>query len=263
MLNELNYQYQFIQHYASNKRFQKNNPLLILPPKRELYETFQLNFQLYQEDGFNTALEIIELYKSINLPLHTNASMTPCPMPHHTPRLLDWGCGTARVVQFMPQLLPPAICYGADINSKRIEWNRKYFTNILFDIIEDNALPYPTAHFNLVYGISVFTHIHHSEQEHWLKELQRILTEKGIAIVSTHGSNYYGHLNSNQLSILAKEGAYTNNYKEKGHRLMTTYNNPNQFRTMAEKYFEILEYYNGKTHPAKLGGQDVWVLRRR
>ncbi|TAH09350.1 MAG: class I SAM-dependent methyltransferase [Sphingobacteriia bacterium] len=249
VLDELNFQYQFILNYFDNTHFRKKNPSLKLPLNRDLYETFQLNYQRYSEDGLLAAKEIINWYQ-----------LYASPHPTH---ILDWGCGTARIIQYMPQILPQAICYAADIHSKRIEWNRKYFPQILFDIIEYNQFPYPKLYFNLVYGISVFTHIHHAEQVVWLSEIHRILTTGGIAIVSTHGSNYHHQLSTKQLRILNSEGVFTNNYKEQGHLLMSTYNNPEFFYKMASQYFEIEAYYNGKTHPDKLGGQDIWVMKKR
>ena len=55
-------------------------------------------------------------------------------------------------------------------------------------------------------------------------------------------------------------GLLTNEYKKDGHYLMTTYNHPIAFRALLEQYFEIKAYYDGKSHPEKLGGQDLWIV---
>lgn len=46
----------------------------------------------------------------------------------------------------------------------------------------------PDASVDLIYGISVMTHIRESQQEAWLKELERILTPGGVMILTSCGA---------------------------------------------------------------------------
>ena len=44
---------------------------------------------------------------------------------------------------------------------------------------------------DLIYGISVFTHLAEHEQHRWLQEIQRILQPGGIAILTIHGESVF------------------------------------------------------------------------
>ncbi len=250
ILNECNFYWQYIYHYNQNKKYTLNNPSKHIPPNRDLFETFKLDYELYFTDGQIAAIEIIYYYN-----LYSSNS-------NEKTYVLDWGCDVGRVIQHIPSLLQNAICYGADINKKRIEWNRSYIPIILFDEIEYKQLPYPSSFFNLIYGISVLTHIHSSEQLFWISELKRIMQQGAVAIISTHGNYYYNQLSAKEQESISTNGSLTNEYKKDGHHLMTTYNDPIAFRELLEQFFEIKAFYEGKSHPEKLGGQDLWIVTK-
>ncbi len=247
-INECNFYWQYIIHFNRNNKFKLKNPTKSIPPNRDLFETFKLNYELFFTDGQIAAKEIIAYYH-----LHSSNQ-------NDKTYVLDWGCGVGRIIQHTPLVLQDAICYGADINKERIEWNRLHIPNILFDVIEYKHLPYPSSFFNLVYGISVLTHIHKNEQLFWLKELKRIMQQNAIAIISTHGKYYFDQLSIKEQMFIETSGSITNEYKKDGHHLLTTYNDPITFRTILEQLFKIKASYEGKSHPEKLGGQDLWIV---
>lgn len=249
-LNECHYYWQYINHFYQNRKFKLNNPTKSIPSNRDLFETFKLDYELFFTDGLIAAKEIVAYYHLYSLPQTEKTYV------------LDWGCGIGRVIQHIPAILPNSICYGADINKKRIEWNRIHIYNILFDTIEYKQLPYPSSFFNLIYGISVLTHIHSTEQLFWIKELERIMQPGAVAILSTHGNHYYNQLSTKEQQLINCNGSFTNEYKKEGHHLMTTYNDPVAFRNLLLEYFEIKAYYEGKSHPEKLGGQDIWIVTK-
>ncbi len=248
-LSEIYFQAQRTKHLLKNLHFKKQHPNLAIPTDRYLFETFQVNYALYFSDGKLAAKEMLEWSSAYlnNEPLH----------------MLDWGCGVGRIIQHIPKILPKAICYGADINQQRIKWCRNNINDVLFDCIEDEQLPYPSDLFDLVFGISVFTHIHGNEQSFWLKELQRITKPGGVIIVSTHGSFFEKNMNAAELTTYHSKGWQSNQYHEKGHRLLSTYNKAVNFKEIAAQYFTIEAFYEGKSHPDKLGGQDCWILRKQ
>ena len=53
-----------------------------------------------------------------------------------------------------------------------------------------DVAPYADASFDLVYALSVFTHLPRTLQQQWMGELARVLTPNGYLIVSTHGEAY-------------------------------------------------------------------------
>lgn len=247
LLNELHFRIQQYSHFLGNRQFQKKHKRFVFPSDRALFNTFQLNYQRYYEDGLQAAKELLE-WSQIQYT--------------ENPVILDWGTGTGRIIRHVPTLLPIAVCYGADLDASGINWCKKYIDRVYFDCITNEYLPYPSQYFNLVWGISVCTHIPSEETVHWLSELQRIMKDNAIAIITTHGSNYYHQLNASQLGQLKAAGAFTTDYKEKGHRLMTTYHDAESFIDILRHKFEIVQYWEGKTHPEKMGGQDCWIIKK-
>ena len=249
LMNDIHFRVQQASHLIKNTIFRNKHHELAIPSDRDLFETFQLDYALYFSDGQLAAIEMVEWSK----PYLLNDSL----------HILDWGCGVGRIIQHIPKILPNAICYGADINQQRIKWCRNNINDVLFDCIEDEQLPYPSQLFDLVFGISVFTHIHRNDQAFWLKELHRITKPGAVVIVSTHGSFYEKNMNAVEKSAYQLKGWFSNEYQEKGHRLLSTYNKAENFKIKLEQYFKVITHYDGKSHPAKLGGQDIWILRKQ
>ncbi len=248
-MSELHFHAQQTQYFFRNILFKKRYPHLAIPKDRDLFETFQVNYPLYFSDGYLAAKEMFEWSKAY--------------LKNDAPHILDWGCGVGRIIQHIPSMLPNAICYGADINQQRIKWCRNNINNVLFDCIEDEQLPYPSSLFEVIFGVSVFTHIHGCEQTKWVRELNRICTNEAIVIISTHGSFFEKQMNQTEKKQYQLNGWHSNNFDKKGHRLLTTYNSPAQFKQLLEPYFTIEAFYEGKSHPEKLGGQDCWILRKQ
>ena len=100
--------------------------------------------------------------------------------------MLDFGCGCGRVVRHWAHL--PTEVRGCDYNTGLVDWCRR---RLPFARFETNGLapplPYADASFELVYALSVFTHLPRTLQQQWMGELARVLTPNGYLIVSTHG----------------------------------------------------------------------------
>jgi SAM-dependent methyltransferase len=59
-------------------------------------------------------------------------------------------------------------------------------------------LPYADASFDLVYALSVFTHLPEALQRPWMEELRRVLVPGGHLVVSLHGARYVDQLDASQ-----------------------------------------------------------------
>lgn len=101
--------------------------------------------------------------------------------------VLNFGCGCARV---MRNLLPgtPALFTGTDIDPELIHWCRQFIPGVNWHT--NGYLPptrYGDGGFDMVYAISVFTHLDEAYQTAWLEELQRITRPGAILILTVHG----------------------------------------------------------------------------
>lgn len=103
-------------------------------------------------------------------------------------RVLDFGCGPGGVMRNFKDA--PASCqlYGTDIDSESISWCKKYLPHIRWSINGyQPPLPFADNTFDLIYAISVFTHLNEEFQHSWLRELRRIAKPGATIILTVHG----------------------------------------------------------------------------
>lgn len=99
-------------------------------------------------------------------------------------RILDWGCGCARISRFAPDAVRRRIV-GVDIDRHNIDWCRATFADARFvTIAPDPPIDFEPASFDLVFGNSVFTHLTETAQDQWLAEHRRLLRPGGLCVVT-------------------------------------------------------------------------------
>ena len=107
--------------------------------------------------------------------------------------VLDFGCGCGRVTRWWHEF--PGSIVGADLDPRAIAWCRR---SLPFGRFEANGLTPPLAladgRFDLVYALSVFTHLTPDLQLAWRDELRRVLRPGGLLLVTTHGRSYLPRL---------------------------------------------------------------------
>lgn len=101
--------------------------------------------------------------------------------------VLDFSCGCGRVLRHLP--LDGPELHGADIDAAAIDWCQSHLAPLATFTRTDvePPLPYTSGQFDLIYVISLFTHIDERLQHLWLAELSRILAPGGLLIASLHG----------------------------------------------------------------------------
>jgi SAM-dependent methyltransferase len=103
-------------------------------------------------------------------------------------RALDWGAGHGRVVRHLPGLGVAEVS-GIDIDPLNVGWAQGHLPQIDFRIGPlMPPTPYRDGSFDLLYGISVMTHLTRSVQEAWLEEIARILRPGGLALLTFAGN---------------------------------------------------------------------------
>jgi SAM-dependent methyltransferase len=104
--------------------------------------------------------------------------------------VLDFGCGCGRIARAWAGLSGPEL-HGCDYNPKLVAWCR---ANLPFMEFRENELeppsPYPDDSFDLVYAISILTHLTEPVARRWMAEWSRILKPGGLLLVSTHGDAF-------------------------------------------------------------------------
>jgi SAM-dependent methyltransferase len=111
--------------------------------------------------------------------------------------LLDFGVGCARTMRFFFREPHRFRCHGCDVDRRAIAY---LIEDVPFIIAEQTGnhppLPYPSSHFDVVYSISVFTHLAQNAFKLWLQEIHRVLKPDGLLMVTLHGDTAFNAVSS-------------------------------------------------------------------
>jgi SAM-dependent methyltransferase len=108
--------------------------------------------------------------------------------------LLDFGCGCGRVARHWVGLGGPEV-YGCDYNPDLVAWCQQSLP-LMRTIRNDLAppTPYVSGSFDLIYALSVFTHLDEPLQRAWVTEFHRLLRPGGMLVLSLLGDQLAGRL---------------------------------------------------------------------
>lgn len=180
----------------------------------------------------------------------------------HLDSILDFGCGCGRVLRHWHTLPRTRVC-GVDYNAALIDWCR---ANLPFAEFRTNQLAPPVAYadgeFDLVYALSVFTHLTEELQASWIRELSRIVKPGGHLVISTHGEAYLHRLNDHERrEFEAGRLVVKNNTKAPGSNMCSAYHPPAYVRDRMAPGLELVDFIpeGAKGNPR----QDLVVLRKR
>lgn len=234
---------------SKNREYQINNPNIKLPPDYLLYESFAIDYSAYFDGGKESAHD---LYKNLSR-YKSDQEMN----------ILDWGCGPGRVIRHMPDYFGDNCnFYGTDYNEKSIRWCTENIPNVNF--YQNKLSPplnYEESHFNIIYGISIFTHL--SEEMHyaWIKELYRMLDRDGILLITTAGNAFKSKLAKNEKSRFENGELIVRSKVKEGHRTFAAFH-PASFMQDLLSAFTILEYIERKPVKNYLP-QDIWIIQKK
>jgi len=103
------------------------------------------------------------------------------------PDWLDFGCGCGRLSRWMAGAAPVTRLTGVDVDAALIRWARRYLAGQYSLMAPGPPLPFGPESFDVVYAISIFTHLDEREQNAWLEDLRRVLRPGGLLLATTHG----------------------------------------------------------------------------
>lgn len=181
------------------------------------------------------------------------------PVPMESLRsLLDFGCGCGRVVRWWNSL--PAEVHGTDYNAGLVAWCRGNLPFGSFGVNRlEPPLPYADDAFDLVYALSVLTHLPVDTQERWLDELARV--SRGWVIVSVHGDAYRERLSEDEGRAYDAGEVVVRWGEVPGTNLCTTFHPRSALERIVAPRFELVSYVaeGAKGNPH----QDLVLLRVR
>jgi SAM-dependent methyltransferase len=106
-------------------------------------------------------------------------------------RILDFGCGAGRTLRHFITENTDAELWGCDIDVPSVEWLRQNLAPPLNVFLNGDAPPLdqPDGKFDLIYCVSVFSHLTRHWAE-WLLELHRLLKPDGLLLATVMGRGF-------------------------------------------------------------------------
>jgi len=157
-------------------------------------------------------------------------------------RMLDFGCGCGRVIRHWSALAGPEI-HGSDYNRRLVRWCE---SNLPFAEFAANELAPPLSFesdfFDLVYAISVFTHLPKELEHAWIDELGRVLKPGGLLFLTTHGDAYVDRLEAEERERYRAGQAVVRWASVAGTNLCTTFHPEAYVRARLAPELELLEF---------------------
>jgi ubiquinone/menaquinone biosynthesis C-methylase UbiE len=175
--------------------------------------------------------------------------------------ILDWGCGPARIVRHLPDLLDRSCSiYGTDYNSKSISWNKRAISGVNFNLNDSEPpLPYVNNSFDIIYGISIFTHLSIDLHYKWFDELVRISKNNGIIFLTLQGNAFKIKLTESELEKYEQGNLITRGNTKIGHRTYSAIHPPNFIRELIKQH-QLLQHIEGDIRN-NMPQQDIWIIK--
>jgi SAM-dependent methyltransferase len=231
-----------------NHNFMTKHPDFIPPPLELAFDAYNhVNWEIYHRSGLEHAKLFAHLIKKHSV-------------KEQSLKILDWGCGPGRLIRHMPQLLMHPQIFGVDYNKQTIKWCKKTFQDSQF--FQNNLnppLPFEKAIFDVVYGLSILTHL--SEQSHgkWINELKRILKPNGILILTLYGHSAKNLLTEQESVLFAQGKLVVRDDEKEGKRNFAAFHSPAYVKDNLFSSQDILEHI--PCQPNGVLDQDIWVIR--
>lgn len=173
-------------------------------------------------------------------------------------RLLDFGCGSGRILRHLISALPATELHGCDIDAASITWLQANLDPPCAAAVAPPSppLPYADGWFDVVWAVSVFSQIHEGWAD-WLLELRRILRPGGTLVATFMGATVAPDVTGRTVSDddigMSVHGA-GRPWSAGGPMVL---HGGWWLRAHYGRAFEVVEL-----RPAGMRGQDVLILRR-
>lgn len=174
--------------------------------------------------------------------------------------VLDFGCGSGRVARHWAGVEGPEF-HGCDYNPELVAWSGANlpFLNAVRNELEPPT-PYVSGSFDLIYALSVFSHLSEPIGEAWIEEFRRILRPGGLLVVSLLGEAARDRLTGEQLERFDRGELVVERPRMSGSNACTVYH-PRRYvtGTLLTDFDDILPFDLGSPDLVLL--QDAYIAR--
>jgi SAM-dependent methyltransferase len=175
--------------------------------------------------------------------------------------ILDFGCGCGRVARNWAPLTGTEV-HGCDYNPELVDWcnGNLPFLRATVNRLEP-PLPYVGGSFDLVYAMSVLSHLSEPLQQAWIAEFHRILRPGGLLLVSVLGEACADRLTEEQRQRFDRGELVVERTGMAGSNLCTAYHPRTYVREQLLADFANVRFVEDESADRGLL-QDPYVARR-
>lgn len=118
---------------------------------------------------------------------------------------LEFACGYGRFTRFLIQKMDNRKVTVSDIDKDAVDFVKKTFgVNGFYSVTQADKLVHD-GKYDVIYVVSLFSHLAISNWEQWFKRLYAMLKPNGLLIFTTHGMSFYNRLPEEQRTSLSLE----------------------------------------------------------
>jgi SAM-dependent methyltransferase len=174
--------------------------------------------------------------------------------------VLDFGVGCGRTARNLRD--HPIELHGCDVNPAGVEWCRD---NLPFLTARTNdpgpPSPYPDGMFDVVYAISILTHLTVERGEAWVRDWLRILKPGGTLLVTTHGDAYRHTLGRRSAPLYDAGTPVVKAARREGMNACVANHPVAYMRALLDAHGDDVRHRPGNTVPGFV--QDTWTVVKR
>jgi SAM-dependent methyltransferase len=166
-----------------------------VPPNHILRRTSSHTIRHYYESGLTTFMPIVTAAITFGVPMDQPINV------------LDFACGAGRQLLHLTRQYPNVHAYACDIRADAIAHLQRHYPKVkAYANKFDPPLPFDDTTFDLIYSVSVFSHLSIEDAQLWLPELFRI-ARPGSTLCLTFNS-------SNSLNVNLRAGHISSSVRE-------------------------------------------------
>lgn len=175
--------------------------------------------------------------------------------------ILDFGCGCGRVARHWATVEGPEI-HGCDYNPDLVAWcdgNLPFLRAARNEL--DPPSPYEEQSFDLIYALSVLSHLSEPLQDAWVAEFRRLLRPGGLLIVSVLGNAVCDRLTVDERQRFDRGELVVERPRMAGRNTCTAYH-PREYVTgsLLGGFVDVAAFDLGT--PEMVLMQDAYIARR-
>lgn len=173
---------------AANIAYAREHPDTVFPPARLIQRTYGTpSYQSFREWGRQNAEEIGAVIDQLDTPSR--------------PQVLEWGCGLGRLAVHLERRFAYT---GVDIDPGAIRWCAEHLEGRYTLNRRSPPLPFAEDSWDVVFAVSIFTHLSEAAHLAWRDDVFRVLKPGGYFVFTVHGEAQSTDLSSAERTRFAR-----------------------------------------------------------